>query len=265
MTPKLAQGVCLLVAWAAAAAARGAEPGLVAHYTFDQGAGAVLKDNGPGAHDGKIRNAEWVKSVRGHGLAMQRTGSCVDCGVESTCPYSALKIYVRERLEKGHTGWPVNVLTPEPTAESVDAALRTGPYGRCVYACDNDVVDHQVVNFQFQGDRTAVFTMTAFNKGSGRKTRIFGTRGEIYGDDRTLEHVDFLTDAVETIDTSAEDSSILGGHGGGDFGLMYAFVNAVAKNDPSLILSGPQETLESHLMVFAAERARLEGRVVEVG
>ena len=189
---------------------------------------------------------------------------CVDCGVEGDCPYSALKIYVRSRLEKGHTGWPLNVLTPEPTAESVDEALRTGPYGRCVYACDNDVVDHQVVNMQFQGGRTAAFTMTAFNKGSGRKTRIFGTRGEIYGDDRTIEHVDFLTDETKTIDTRTADSSILGGHGGGDGGLMQAFVGAVAQDDPSLILSGPEETLESHLMVFAAERARLEGTVVGI-
>ena len=65
---------------------------------------------------------------------------------------------------------------------------------------------------QFQGGRTAAFTMTAFNKGSGRKTRIFGTRGEIYGDDRTIEHVDFLTDETKTIDTRTADSSIQSVH-----------------------------------------------------
>ena len=189
---------------------------------------------------------------------------CVDCGVEAACPYSAVKIYVRDRLEKGHTGWPLDVLTPEPTAESVDAALRTGPYGRCVYACDNDVVDHQVVNMEFEGDRTASFTMTAFNKAGHRKTRIFGTRGEIYGNGQTIEVFDFLTDQTEVIDTSKSDSSILGGHGSGDYGLMHSFVTAVAEGDQSRILSGPQETLESHLIVFAAEEARRQGSVVPI-
>ena len=189
---------------------------------------------------------------------------CLDCGVEPTCPYSALKIYVRDRLERGHLGWPLDVLTPQPTRESVLEALRTGPYGRCVYACDNDVVDHQVVSMEFAGGRTATFTMTAFNRGGNRKTRIFGTRGEVYGDGTKITHYDFLTDKTQEIDTEAPDPTILGGHGGGDYGLMHSFVAAIAKGDPGLVLSGPQETLESHLIVFAAEKARTTGRVVSV-
>ena len=189
---------------------------------------------------------------------------CLDCGVEPTCPYSALKIYVRDRLERGHLGWPLDVLTPQPTRESVLEALRTGPYGRCVYACDNDVVDHQIVSMEFAGGRTATFTMTAFNRGGDRKTRIFGTRGEVYGDGTKITHYDFLTDKTQEIDTEAPDPTILGGHGGGDYGLMHSFVAAIAKGDPGLVLSGPQETLESHLIVFAAEKARTTGRVVSV-
>lgn len=189
---------------------------------------------------------------------------CVACAYEPECPYSALKIYLRDRLDQGHTGWPVNVLTPDVTREGVLKALREGPYGRCVYACDNDVVDHQVVNMHFAGGRTATFTMTAFNQAGHRKTHIFGTRGEVYGDGSKIRHFDFLTDKTEVIDTAASDASILGGHGGGDFGLMYSFVNAVADQDPSQVLSGPEETLESHLMVFAAERARRNHEVVSL-
>ena len=189
---------------------------------------------------------------------------CLDCPVEPRCPYSAKKIYLG-RFARGHTGWPVNVLAPEVTEESLTEALRTGPYGRCVYACDNDVVDNQVVNMLFEGGRTACFTMTAFNKHEARKTRIFGTLGEIHGDGRRIERFDFLTDGTEVIDTAAPDGTALGGHGGGDYELMKSFISAVAGNDPSKILSGPQETLESHLMVFAAEKARREGRAVEVG
>lgn len=186
---------------------------------------------------------------------------CLDCAVEATCPYSAKRIYLTA-LDRGHTGWPLNVLVPDPTRENVLEALRTGPYGRCVYACDNDVVDNQVVNMQFAGGRTANFTMTAFSKMGHRKTHIFGTRGQLFGDGRYIEHYDFLTDSTTTIDTEAADGSILGGHGGGDYWLMHSFTQSLIDNDLSHILSGPDETLESHLMVFAAEQARKENRVV---
>ena len=189
---------------------------------------------------------------------------CLDCAYEPDCPYSAPKLYFGT-LERGHTGWPVNVITFDVTKEGVTEALRQGPYGRCVYECDNDVVDHQVVNMQFAGGRTASFTMTAFTPQGHRQTRIFGTRGQIEGDGQKIHITDFVTDQTTTVDTTAGDASISGGHGGGDYGLMATFIEAVANNDPSGLLSGPDETLESHLMVFAAEQARRENRVVEMG
>jgi len=189
---------------------------------------------------------------------------CVTCPVEAHCPYSARKIYL-EMLARGQKGWPVDMLTPDVTEAGVMEALRTGPYGRCVYACDNDAVDNQVVNMEFEGSRTATFTMTAFNRACDRKTHVFGTRGELYGDGRNIEHYDFLTDRTAIIDTQGPDVDAGGyGHGGGDYRLMQAFVAAVSSGDANKILSGPRETLESHLMVFAAERARREERVVEL-
>jgi len=189
---------------------------------------------------------------------------CLDCGVEASCPYSAVKIYLG-RVRAGYTGWPVDVLTPDLTEAGVTAALRTGPYGRCVYACDNDVVDHQVVSMRFASGATATFTMTGFTRQRDRETRIFGTRGEIRGDGSTIEVHEFLTDRTETIRTAVvSDGSIVTGHGGGDARLMERFVAAVAAGDPARILSGPTESLETHLMVFAAEAARREGRVVDV-
>jgi len=93
---------------------------------------------------------------------------------------------------------------------------------------------------------------------------VFGTRGELVGDGSAIRHYDFLTDTWHQIDTDGSDHSILGGHGGGDYGLMCAFVEAVAQDDPGRILSGPRETLETHLMVFAAERSRRDNRVVSL-
>ena len=188
---------------------------------------------------------------------------CLSCAYEPQCPYSAKKIYLGF-LARGDTGWPVNVVTPQPTFASVTAALESGPYGRCVYECDNDVVDHQVVNLWFDHEKSATFTMTAFNQAGHRKTRIFGTRGELYGNGETIEHFDFLTDQSRVISTATADASILGGHGGGDYGLMDRFVTAVARNDASYILSGVDESLESHRMVFAAELARKERQVVDL-
>jgi predicted dehydrogenase len=188
---------------------------------------------------------------------------CLECAVEADCPYSAKRDYFA-RFRKGHLGWPVNVVAPEPTEDTLRAALATGPYGRCVYACDNDVVDHQVVALEYDKSVSANFTMTAFTPSLGRHTRICGTRGYLEGDSYVIKHYDFLTGEWKTTDTRATEGSILGGHGGGDGGIMQAFITALETGDPKHILSGPDETLESHLTVFAAEKARLTGKVVEV-
>lgn len=188
---------------------------------------------------------------------------CLDCEVEADCPYSAKRYYL-DKLASGQHGWPLDVLASEPTEAAVMHALRDGPYGRCVYHCDNDVVDNQVVNLEFDGQRSASFTMTAFTESAGRRTEIFGTRGHIRGDGRHLHVFDFMSNETQHIDTASTDASILGGHGGGDDGLMQGFVRAILDDDASHILSGPEETLETHLMVFAAEQARHERRVVDV-
>lgn len=188
---------------------------------------------------------------------------CLDCAVEPGCPYSAKKIYLGF-YRKGLRGWPLDVIAEEVTEESVTEALRSGPYGRCVYACDNDVVDNQTVIMEFEGGRTASFVMTAFTKAEDRRTQIFGTHGEIHANGPKIHWHDFRTDETTEIDTNASEMSVMGGHGGGDYGIMDSFVRAVAERDASHILSGPDETLESHLMVFAAERARRNGSVEPV-
>jgi predicted dehydrogenase len=188
---------------------------------------------------------------------------CLDCAVEPDCPYSASRFYLG-LVRSGRTGWPVSVLTDEVTEENVTTALREGPYGRCVYTCDNDVVDHQVVAMEFAGGATATFTMTAFSPQADRRTQIFGTRGFLDGDGTTVRLHDFLTGGTMAFDIPAGGLDAEEGHAGGDEGLMDAFTSAVESGDASHILSGPTESLESHLAVFAAERARLSGTVERV-
>ena len=192
--------------------------------------------------------------------------NCLECDYEPECPYSAKRFYLK-LFENGKTGWPLSTITSEMTKGGIIHELRTGPYGRCVYECDNDVVDHQVVNMEFEGGKTASFTMTAFTKARQRETRIFGSLGECYGNGRKIQIHQFLSGKTEIIDTTIDAPSTpssLADHGGGDYGLIDSFVSAVAQNDPSLILSGPEETLETHLMTFAAERSRKEGKIVSL-
>jgi predicted dehydrogenase len=132
-----------------------------------------------------------------------------------------------------------------------------------VWACDNDVVDHQVVTLRYAKGTTASLTMTAFTRMRDRETRIFGTRGELHGDGNRIEVYDFLTGTIARhASTVHSDGEIATGHGGGDDGVMADFIAAAAAGDPGLIPTTPAQTLESHRIAFAAEAARREGRVV---
>lgn len=192
---------------------------------------------------------------------------CLDCAIETSCPYSAKRFYLTNFKRDWIVDYCVDVITGgNTTREGVKKALRSGPYGRCVYACDNDVVDNQTVMMEYEGPVTGTFTMTAFTPTLNRQTRIFGTRGYIETDFVRIKVFDFLTETEKVFDTSiaANDVTAATGHGGGDYNLMKAFVHAVATGDTSGIHSGPDATLESHRIVFAAERARREGRIVEL-
>jgi predicted dehydrogenase len=192
---------------------------------------------------------------------------CLDCSIEKECPYSAKRFYLDQFGRDWIIDYCVSVITDDHTREGVTRALREGPYGRCVYASDNDVVDNQVVILDFADGATANFTMTAFTPTFHRQTRLFGTRGYIETDSVRIRVFDFVTEKETIVDTSVAEGSATAasGHGGGDYGLMKAFIAAVATSDPHKVWSGPDETLASHRIVFAAEQARRERRVVPLG
>jgi hypothetical protein len=149
------------------------------------------------------------------------------------------------------------IVAPAYTAEAVDAALRDGPFGNCVYGNDNDVCDHQVVSVEYEGGVTASITVSAFTPMEHRRTTITGTAGQIATDGTTVEHYDFMTQDVTRYDTRGE-----GGHGGGDRAMTKAFVDALHLGEPSRFSSQGAASLETHRIVFAAERARTSGTVV---
>ena len=187
------------------------------------------------------------------------TARCTDgCAVERQCPYSALRIYL-ERLPPADA-WPHNVVSLDTSPAGLAAALQTGPYGRCVYMCDNDVADHQVVSLGFANGVSATLNVSAFTRVPTRSIHLMGSHGEIQGDflTNTITVVDFRIDDVRTGQLTIANDGL---HGGGDDGLMADFLRraldrrrlgASAEAETSL-----EHSIESHLMAFAAERARL--------
>ncbi len=188
---------------------------------------------------------------------------CLDCAVEDSCAFSARRIY-HEVLA------PDNILVRritngESTPQAIDQALETGDFGRCVYSGDNDVNDHQIVNLELEGGRTASMTMAAFTPSTWRRSRIFGTAGFIDTHDLTIDLFDFRSAQHRTVEVPLPgDPTAGGGHGGGDAALIDAFLRSVETGDPSHIRSGPDESLESHLAAFAAETARHNGTVERI-
>jgi len=187
---------------------------------------------------------------------------CTDgCPHEKTCPYSALDIYCRKRIYNF-----VFDLPKDYTDMDVIPLLKTTPYGRCVYHCDNDQPDHYVANLLFENGVTAAFSMEAFTPTGGRRTRLMGTTGFLDGnmETSTLRVTDFRSGKVRYWNEEiAELADYKGhGHGGGDLMLVRDFVEAVHYRDPKRLTSLIADSVESHLMGFACERSRLEGRKV---
>ena len=164
-----------------------------------------------------------------------------------------------------YRGWPRAVLANDPTPENVMEALREGPYGRCVYHCDNDVVDHQVVNMQFERGTSVTLTMHGHSYLEGRSTQIEGSKATLFAyfglDGDRIEIHDHFSGELTRYDTHPQSDA---GHGGGDLGLMAAFVRALQAGEGSAALTTARTSLESHLMAFAAEEARLGEKVVRM-
>lgn len=181
------------------------------------------------------------------------------CPEGERCPYNAVKLY----LDDKQNDWFRTTCTRQanPTDEMVLQSLRTTQYGKCVFRCDNDVVDHQTVNLLFEGDVTVTFTMNAFNKG-GRFIHIMGTAGELRGamdGSSPITLYDFATRQTQQVSVAAS-----GGHGGGDEGIVESFREYLLGEYRGNSVSDIATSVDNHLIAFAAEQARLQGTVVDL-
>lgn len=217
--------------------------------------------------DKKIKYISSMGSLNHYKASNAPKGSgtrCLECGARETCPYDAEKIYIKERFDKGIDYWPVDVLTTNVTREGLMEAIRTGPYGRCVYKCDNDVVDHQVVNMQFEDGVTAHLTMTAFTNTGYRRIHVYGEKGEIYGSmEDSILYCNIFGGESKVIDIKANDTSKYG-HGGGDLLMAKDIINYLDGKSVNA-LTTIDKSMQSHIIAFAAEESRLKnGELIKI-
>lgn len=189
---------------------------------------------------------------------------CVDgCPYADTCCYNAVKLYYDDK----DNSWFRTTSTKKvnPTDEDVLKALKETQYGKCVYKCNNDVVDHQTVNMEFEDSITVTFSMNAFNEG-GRQTRIMGTKGELFADWNRAELYTFVDKKRIPITLAPEKKgeSIVDGHGGGDGGIVLALYDYLTDKKDKTEVSEIDISFKNHLIVFAAEESRLTGKVIDM-
>ena len=193
---------------------------------------------------------------------------CLQCQYVKSCTYSAENIYVGNWKSIGSpdNAWPYNAITPEYplTEEIIRKAVDEGPYGRCVYECDNDVVDHQIVMMTFENGVKANLRMTAFTAGGGRIIRFYCTEGQIdlqdVGDALVVRRFNKPEEIINVNDAIEEGGH---NHGGGDSGLIRDFYKVLCGEEPAT--TALECSIESHLMAFRAEQSRqLGGELLKI-
>ncbi len=184
---------------------------------------------------------------------------CADCppAIEKRCVWSAYNMYFKHSELK--------YLFADHSDAAMEKLIEETEYGTCVYQMDNDVPDHQTVTMEFEGGATVSHVMTGFTARNVRTTRIALTRGEIVGDGENLDICRFDGNCVETgvpVNFRIANGSR---HGGGDFNIVAEMIRILRRNDPDEIRETTMESLQSHIICFAAEKSRLSGgKVIEI-
>lgn len=192
------------------------------------------------------------------------------CKAKTDCIFDAEKIYITDPktgIAHGIKDWSLNIFSLNPTVESVREYLKTGQYGRCVYRCDNNVVDHQVLTMELENKATIAFTLSGLTSDCFRTIKVMGSAGEIEGrtDTQQITWCRF-GEKARTVDvrTLAEDFS---GHDGGDNAMLDDLCSVLqddsfsAKNKRALPSSIIDASLLSHYAAFAAEESRRKGGI----
>ncbi len=204
------------------------------------------------------------------------TRCLVDCPpeVEAKCLYSARKHYLDHPDRWSFYVWDNLEHLENPTPEDKETTLKNDSiYGRCVYRCDNETVDHQTVSIRFQNGATASHNMIGGTAKPQRTIHVIGTKGEIWGVADEARFVVRMIDprpgceyAEEIVDLNIDGdiSGAHGGHGGGDQRLVADFVEYVQGGTPSQSCTSISDSVYGHLAVFRADLSMNTGRVAKI-
>ena len=207
----------------------------------------------------KVSSFGSIKLFRKEMMPKGAASRCVDCppAIEKRCVWSARNMYVEHDELK--------YLFADRSDAAMERLIEETEYGKCVYASDNDVPDHQTVTMEFDGGATVSHVMTGFTRQNVRTTRIALTRGEIIGDGENLDVTRFDGNSVETGVPTNYRLPNPSRHGGGDFNLVAEMIRILRRDDADEIRETTVEALQSHLICFAAEKSRHNGgAVVEI-
>lgn len=188
---------------------------------------------------------------------------CCKCPVRGDCPYDALKFYSGSKKWTERTGGFFEEFNEGNILEWLSD--EKNPYSRCVFACDNDVVDNQTVNMQFKNGICANLTMTAFTNDESRKITVYCTRGELEADmGKNIIKVAPFGKEAYTLYIS-ELYGEVGEHCGGDKGMVEDFISQLEESPNSKCLTDIAEAVISHKIAFAAEKSRCRGgKVIDI-
>lgn len=213
----------------------------------------------PAARVASLGNRLHFRSDRAPDGAPERCAG--GCPVQEDCPHDAERFYLGPDDDVARF-WPWSDVSLDPSREARTRALAAGPYGRCVYRCDNDVADHQVTIVEFDSGVTASFTVHGLASEERRTLHITGTRGELRG---VLQSGEIEVTRHGLLGTEREQiSGSALGHYGGDGGLLDHFVRVAEAERPEQVRASGRTALESHLLGFAAERSRVSRATVEM-
>ncbi len=192
------------------------------------------------------------------------TRCLVDCPREESCPYSAAKHYLPDNIPHRFYVWGTE---DHYTRDEKIALLKTeSPYGRCVFKCGHEGVDHQTVTVTFESGAIGIFTLTGGAAKEERRLQIIGTKGSLIGTFESGSYTLCLTNPDGSYSEEVFSDNIAAElcHGGGDEGLVLDFCDYLEHRDPSLSYAELTDSLASHLVIFAAEKSRKTGEVVKL-
>ena len=195
-----------------------------------------------------------------------------DCPLVDTCVYSTKRLYIDHPDRWAFYVWDALEGKKNITIEDKIALMKSdSPYARCIYKCDNNVVDHQSVLINFESGATGTHNMVGGSAEPRREIHIIGTKGEIFGNFEeskfTVLKIDPSPDAhneecdVEEVDLRVTGDMVgaYGGHGGGDERLAADFVKFIRGEKPSLACTSIFDSVAGHLSVYLADKSRENG------